>query len=154
MPNITITSDGTVKGTSLTLDGKEVTKKDKVIGIYLSAHAPYRSSYTGDLYKGGVSIEYATLDDNGIVKREQYGTTDTNYENGIGKKIKSEDKLQDNVIRFLGQDADVEVTNLVDSIVAHCEEKGIKCPDKDTLLNRQVESLKDKAIDLGIKLEG
>jgi hypothetical protein len=45
------------------------------------------------------------------------------------------------------------VSDLVDKIVNHCETAKVQCPTKETLLSRSIQSLKDKAEDLGIKLE-
>jgi hypothetical protein len=153
MAKITVETDGTIANTKLSVDGKEVTKKENVVGIYLTAGASYRSKYSGDLYKGHVSVEYVTVDDKGVAERKAYGTTDTNYTNGLGQKLKSQDQVEDSIVRFVGQDADNEVASIVDKIIAHCEEKGIVCPNKDTLLSRNLQSLQDKAADLEIKLE-
>ena len=149
MANITFTTDGTLKNTTLTVDGKNISKKDKVVNIDIYAAAPYKSSYSGEIYKGGVGITYTVMGDDGTFERKTYGSTDTDYVRGIGQKVKTEDQ----VVRFVGQDVDVEISNLVDKITSHCKEKGIPCPDKDTLMSRSKESLLDKVQDLEINIE-
>ena len=153
MEKITVETDGTITGTKLTVDGEEITKANNIVGIYLSASSPYKSKYSGDIYKGYVSVDYVSVDDKGVAERKSYGTPDANYQNGIGKKLKTEDRVEDQIIRFMGQDSDVEVTKLVDIISTKSKEKGIACPDKNTLLSRNIQSLRDKAADLGIKEE-
>lgn len=149
MADISITTDGTIKGTKLSVDGKDVTKKEKVVSISMYASAPYKSRYSGETIQGYAQVSYETMADGGKVERKSYGTSDTQFMVGIGQKIKS----NDSVIRFVGAETDAEVSDLVDRIVSHCEEAKIPCPTKDALLSRTVESLKDKAEDLGIKME-
>lgn len=146
---ITITTDGTINGTKLIVDGKEITTDNKVVNISLYASAPYRSVYSGDIYKGGVSVDYATIDDNGVMQRQSLGSSDTNYIKGIGEKIKQEDQ----VICFIGSKVDAEVQTLVDKIIDHCTKEKISCKSKDELSIRTIDSLKDTAEDLGINLE-
>lgn len=147
MAQIDISTDGTINGTKLSVDGKEVTKKEKVISIRMYADAPYRSSYSGESIAGYASVAYDVAGDDGKIERKEYGTTDVNWSNGIGQKVKSSDA----VVRFIGQENDKEITDLVDKIIVHCDESKIPCPTRDTLLSRSMASLKDKAEDLGIK---
>jgi hypothetical protein len=149
MAQVDISTDGSINGTTLSVDGKDVTKKEKVISIQMYAAAPYRSSYSGDLMVGYATVSYEIAGDDGKIERKEYGTTNVNYTNGIGQKIKTSDA----VVRFIGQESDREITDLVDKIVTHCAETKISCPTRDTLLSRTLESLKDKAKDLGIQLE-
>lgn len=149
MADIMISTDGTITGTKLSVDGKDVTKKERVVSIEVYARAPYKSSYSGETIKGMAAVSYETVTDDGKVERKTYGTTETAFGSGIGQKIKSEDS----VIRFVGAEVDREVSDLVDKIVGHCEETKAKCPDRETLLSRSLDSLKDKAEDLGINLE-
>lgn len=149
MADIMISTDGTITGTKLSVDGKDITKKERVISIDVCARAPYKSSYSGETIKGMAAVSYETVTDDGKVERKTYGTTETAFGSGIGQKIKSEDS----VIRFVGAEVDREVSDLVDKIVGHCEETKAKCPDRETLLSRSFDSLKDKAEDLGIDLE-
>lgn len=149
MAEITISTDGTITGTKLMVDGKDVTKKERVVGIEVYARAPYKSSYSGDTIKGMAAVSYETVTDDGKVERKSYGTTETAFGSGIGQKIKNEDS----VVRFIGAEVDKKVSDLVDSIVSHCEETKTKCPDRETLLSRSLDSLKDKAQDLGISVE-
>lgn len=149
MSDIVISTNGTIEGTKLSVDGKDLTKKHKVVSIDMYASAPFKGKYSGETYQGGVGVSFTHVDDEGKMKRETYGKSDTNYTNGVGQKMKSEDQ----VIRYLSQSADTSVSELADKIIAHCEKEKISCPDKDTLLARTEDSLKDKASDLGIKLD-
>jgi len=149
MASIQITTDGTLTGTKLVVDGKEVTKDEKVVGISLYACAPYTSKYSTEPYKGSVSVSYAT-EDSGKISRHEYGTTEAGYDGGVGPQMKEEDS----VIRYIGAAVDKSLQDLVDKIVSHCGEKNLVCPDKEALLSRSLESLTDKAMDLGITLEG
>lgn len=150
MAEITITTDGTLNGTKLVVDGKEITKKDRVVNISFMASAPYKSQYSGEIYKGGVAVDYTTMDEKGTIQRQTLGTSDANYIRGIGEKIKQ----QDNVVRFVGHEVDADINGLVDKIVAHCAETKAYCPEKDKLLSRTKESLRDMASDLGVKIDG
>lgn len=151
MSDIVISTDGTVENTKLTVDGKELTKKHKVVSIDLSAAAPFKGKYSGETYQGGVAVTYTHVDDDGKMKRESFGKTDTNYVSGVGQKVvKSEDSV---IIRHIGDQVDADISALVDSIVAHCDEKKIPCPEREALLSRSAASLQDKADDLGIKIE-
>ena len=57
---IIITSDGTVKGTIVKIDGKDMTKDYKVTNIYFNAHGgyTYKSQYSGDTYTNPPSVSY------------------------------------------------------------------------------------------------
>jgi hypothetical protein len=149
MPDIQITTDGTITSTKLIVDGKDITKKEKVVSISLFASAPYKSKYSGEVMQGYAACSYEVVGEDGKMERKSYGTTDTPYSAGIGQKVQSEDS----VIRFLGQDADKEVSDLVDKIISHCEGAKTKCASREVLLSRSLASLKDKAEDLGISLE-
>jgi len=149
MADITVKTNGTITGTSLMVDGKDVTKKEKVVSISLYASAPYKSKYSGEVMQGYASCGYEVVGEDGKIERKSYGTTETAFSAGIGQKIKSEDS----VIRFIGYDVDKEVSDLVDRIVNHCETAKVQCPTREVLLSRSVQSLKDKASDLGVKLE-
>lgn len=148
--DIIISTDGTVANTKLSVDGKEITKNNKVVSIQLYASSPFKSQYSGETYKGGVSVGYETVDEKGIIERKTLGTTETNYVNGIGQKIKSNDQI----VQHIGSSVDVEISNLVDKIVKHCEDNKINCATKEDLSVRTKQSLLDKISDLNIKLEG
>lgn len=150
MADINIKTDGTITGTVLMVDGKEVTKDENIVGIYLSACAPYKSQYSDTPYKGNVSVGYTAVDSDGKMSRHEYGTCDTEYKGAVGPEMKEEDS----VIRYIGSPVDKALSELVDKITTHCSEKKIVCPAKETLYTRSLVSLTDKAIDLGIKLEG
>lgn len=148
MAELNITTDGTITGTKLVVDGKEVTKDEKVVSISMYSVAPYKSKYSGDAIQGYTSCSYEVANDNGTIERKSWGSSDTEFSAGIGTKVDSTDK----VIRFIGHESDKEISDLVDKIIAHCETNKIKSADKEILLSRSVESLKDKAEDLGIVL--
>ncbi len=150
MAEVIITTDGSIAGTILKVDGKEITKNNKVVSISMYASAPYRVSMTGDVYKGGSSVSYEIMGDNGVVERKSIGSDSTEYLKGIGQKIKQADQ----VTQYLGDSADVEITKLADAIVKHCSDNKLPCPEKEVLVTRTKESLTDKINDLGIKLEG
>lgn len=149
MAQIDISTDGSINGTKLSVDGKDITKKERVISIRMYASAPYKSKYSGEMVDGYSAVSYEVAGEDGKIERKEYGTTDVNYSNGIGQKIKTADA----VVRFLGQESDKEITDLADKIITHCDTNKIPCPNKDTLLSRTLESLKDKAEDLGVDLE-
>ena len=141
MANIQISTDETLTGTSLIVDGKEVTKDEKVVGIFLQVCAPFTNKLSTEPCKGNVSVSYTT-EDSGKITKHDYGV--------IGPEMKEEDS----VIRYIGVGVDKSIQDLVDKIISYCAEKKIICPDKEALLSRSIVSLTDKALDLGIKLEG
>lgn len=149
MSDISIQTDGTITGTKLIVDGKDVTKKEKVISISMYASAPYKSKYSGEAIQGYASCSYEVANDNGTIERKSYGTTETAFSAGIGTKVSNSDAI----IRFVGQETDKELSDLVDRIISHCEGAKVQCPAREVLLSRSMDSLKDKALDLGIKIE-
>lgn len=156
MSNIQIKTDGTIQGTVLVVDGKEVTKDQKVTSIYFNAQAGFKSKYSGEEMKGYASAGYEVLGDNGKLERRSFGQTETPYSEGIGEKVEENDDhvvQQDSVLRFVGSPVDEKIVKLVDSIVKHCEEKQLKCRPREVLLERKIESLKDIALDYGIEIK-
>lgn len=149
MAEIIITTDGTITGTKLTVDKKDITKKEKVVSINMYCSAPYKSRYSGEMITGSTYISYETISDNGTIERKSYGQNDIAYSTNIGQKIKNEDS----VIKFIGHETDQEIIDIVDNIIAKCEKDKILCPKKEILTQRTLESLQDKAEDLGIDLE-
>lgn len=150
MSEITITTDGTIENTKLIVDGKELTKKTKVVSIDLYASAPFKGQYSGDTYKGQVNVSYTHVDDEGKMKRESYSKSELTHPNGIGQKTISN---KDSVISFIGRPLNSDISNLIDEILDHCEANDIAHPSRDALAVRTKESLQDKAYDLGIQLE-
>jgi len=149
MSDIAITTNGTIESTKLTIDGKDVTKKEKVTDISFYAEASWKGKFSGETYPGCASASYSTIDEEGKTQSHRFGTTDTKYKQSVGQKMTTEDS----VIRYLGTGADTEVKDLADKIITHCDHSHIPCPSIDELLVRSADSLKDKAGDLGIKLE-
>jgi hypothetical protein len=146
MSEITISTNGTVEATKLIVDGKEVTKKEKVVSINLYASAPYKSSYDNETYPGNVMVSYTVAKEDGTVERKAIYNEKDSSAGGIGTKIESSDQ----VIQFMGNLADQATVSIVDKIISHCTEKEIVCPDREVLLSRSIESLTDKASDLGL----
>lgn len=151
---IVITTDGTNAGTKLSVDGKDVTKKENVTDISFYAHAPYTSTYSGDTIPAYISASYAKAGDNGTIERiEVYsgGYTQSNGTNRVGYDDETQ-KIEavDQVVRFIGTKNDIKVEELADKIMSHCKDNNIKHPTKEDLLSRTFDSLKDKAEDLGI----
>ena len=147
--DIQITTNGTIEGTKLIVDGNEISTLDKIVNIEFCANAPYKSQYSGDMIRGSVVATYRKANDDGTIEQNSLISGDTSANIGIGQKIKQKDQ----VIRYVGQDVDAKVVDLVNRIINHCTATNIKVQDKTTLLNRTTESLKDKCLDLGIKLE-
>lgn len=144
MPSINIETDGTIQATKLTVDGKDFTKTKKVVDISLYACAPYKSKFSGDNIPGSVGVSFTVSDDKGVLETVRYGQTDTPYGN-IGK-VKSSDE----VARFIGHEVDKEIETLADQIIVKAQELKIKSPTKEVLVSRTIESLRDRALDLGV----
>jgi len=149
MAEITISTDGTIQNTKLIVDGKEVTKKEKVISMSLYAYSSYTSKYSGEKLPGSVGVDYEFAKDDGTVERRSVFSSSVKYTNGIGEKIKD----STSVSHFVGQEADKETSLLVDAIEKHCVENKLKCPSRDILLARSIDSLTNKAVDLGINVD-
>jgi hypothetical protein len=149
MAEITIKTNGTVEGTTLSVDGKEISKKEKIINIEMVASAPFKSQYSGDTIPGRVAVYYDKANDDGTIKREALVSGKDSTTTGIGQKVKTSDQI----VRYIDSEVDREISDLVDRIVDHSEKADVKVPAKEVLLSRTVESLRDKCEDLGIKLE-
>lgn len=149
MADIQITTNGTVEGTTLTVDGKEISKKEKIVSIDLYAHAPYKSQYSGDTIPGQVVVGYDKANEDGTIERKSIISSKDRSSQGIGQKVKN----ADSVIRYIDHESDSEVNSLVNRIIDHAGKENIVVPTKEDLLNRSVQSLKDKCEDLGINLE-
>lgn len=156
MAEIIIKTDGTVEGTSLVADGVDITQTCCCTSINMSAMGPYKSSFDGTRRPGYVSCSYEMCNESGILERKSIMSTESSDEEGIGRGEMEEDDAvgkPSRTIRYIGKKVDVDLSNLVDKIIKHCEEKKIACPTREVLLSRSVESLKDKAEDIGLKLE-
>lgn len=149
MSEVIITTDGTIANTTLKVDGKDVTKNNKVVSISMFASAPYKGSVTGEVYRGNSAVSYETVDEKGVIERKSIGSDSTDYLKGIGQKIKQNDQ----VTQYLGNAVEAELAKIIDSIVKHCADNKIACPAREVLETRTKESLMDKVTDLGIKLE-
>lgn len=149
MPEITINTNGTTEGTTLTLDGKEISKKEKITRIDFLASAPFKSQFSGESIQGRVVASYDKANDDGTLETRVIVSGRDSTQSGLGQKIKNTDQ----VIRYLDQEADAQIICLADQIINHCEENKIKHPTREDLLDRSKASLEDKAKDLGIKIE-
>jgi hypothetical protein len=149
MSQVLIETDGTIAGTILKVDGKDITKNNKVVSISMNANAPYKGSVTGDIYRGGSNVSYSVLDEKGVISQQSIGSDPTEYLKGIGQKIKQSDQ----VTQYLGSPVEAELAKIIDSIVKHCTDNKLPCPTRDILETRTKASLMDKVADLGIKLE-
>ena len=153
MENFEISSDLSITGTKLVIDGKERTKKEKIVGITFYASSPTKDS---EYDSGWVDLSITTVDDKDNVVTESFRKSEY-----MAKKIPMGQVIKDyltangtdQVVRYLGHETDKEKEVIVDKIVAVSEEKKIPCPTKEVLLNRTVDSLTDKAKDIGVELE-
>lgn len=150
-----IETDLTISGTKLNKDGKDMTKNSRVVSISFYASSPVKDS---EYDHGYIDLSVTSVDDEGKITRTSYCSKDEYMakRTGLGKK-EMKDLLEevgvDSVVRFIGHDADEELKNVAEAIVKHCEDKELSCPNLDTLLSRSLDSLKDKAEDLGITFE-
>ena len=153
MENFEIHSDLNITGTKLVIDGKEITKKEKIVGISFYASSPVKDS---EYASGWVDLSVTTVDENGNVLTNTYRKSE--YESNkipMGKTIKDflEEKGIDEVVQFLGHEIQKEKQDIIDKIVDYCGEKKIGCPAAEILGNRTLDSLEDKAKDLGIEIK-
>ncbi|MFW5928693.1 MAG: hypothetical protein ACOCSL_05750 [Thermoplasmatota archaeon] len=150
MAVITITTDGTIENTKLMVDGKDLTKENKVVGIDFYAIAPWKSKYSDELYKGVVRVSYSHKDEEDVVKTESYYQSNENNPSGIGQKMITN---KDEVLSFVGKPINDSISSIIDEIMDHCKSNQIPCPSRNVLITRTKESLLDKAEDLGLELQ-
>ena len=154
MKEFTISSDLSITNTKLTVDGKETTKKEKVVGISFWASSPTKDS--DSTYDGYVDLSVTTVDDQGNVETKSYRKSEyMDKKLPMGQIIKDalESKTSEDFVRHIGSEVDNDIKQLADKIADFCEEKKLKCPDRDVLYSRTKQSLADKAADLGITEE-
>ncbi len=148
MPDINITTNLSILGTKLTLDNKELTKKEKVVAIEFYATSPHKDDKDS---LGYISCEVTTVDDEGTVETKSYRKSEyLQNKLPLGKILKDCYK-DDKAITYIGNDVPNEIKSLADNISDHCDANKIKCPDKEVLYQRTLSSLNDKATDLGIE---
>lgn len=153
MPDISINSDLTLSKTKLMIDGKDVTKKTKVVGISFYASSPVKGEGTS----GWIDCSITTVNSDGTVERKSYRKSkyeESKLPMGVTIKDMIDKNGIDNIDRYIGETDHDKLIEVADKIIEHCKTNNIKCPAKDTLYKRSINSLKDKAIDLGINLEG
>ena len=92
---VTIKSDGTLEGTSLLVNGADITQTKTVTRIYFSAYAPDNRSMvpSDEIY---LSWDVIEEDEKGITKSVSYRIDEDKGRviKGIGKKIGDSAKLQ------------------------------------------------------------
>ena len=145
-----INTDLSIEKTTILVDGENVSKSGKVASISFFADAPNKK-YNEDGY---VSVSVTSFDDEGNMKRQSFSKRPEMAENI--KPIGLQDNVEfteNDVIRFLSDEVEVEKKTLVDSIITKCIEDKLACPNSDILLNRSIDSLRDKVEDLGISSE-
>ena len=148
MKEFNISSDLSITNTKITMDGKDLTKKGNVVGISMYASSPSKDDSD---YAGYVDLSITTVDDNGTVEEKSYRKSEyMSKKLPMGKVLKDFITTKDDVVRYIGSDVNTDIKKLADSIIEHCKEKELKCPDQDVLYNRTVQSLTDKATDLGL----
>jgi len=150
MKDFTISSDLSITNTKLSIDGKEITKKEKVVGINFYASSPSKDDCECNGY---VDLSVTTVDDEGNVETKDYRKSEyMSKKLPMGQIIKDYlEKIESNdFVRYIGSDVDTEVKELADKIINHCKDKELNCPDSDVLYSRTKQSLTDKAVDLGI----
>lgn len=156
MEDIVIKTNGTVEGTSLVADGVDITQTCCCTSINMSVVGPYKSQFDGTRRPGYVMCSYEMCNESGILERKSIMSTEGGDEEGIGASSMEEDDSvgkPSRTIRYIGKQVDVETATLVDKIIAHCDAAKLNHPTREVLISRSLQSLKDKAEDLGIKLE-
>ena len=153
-----IETDLTNAGTKISCDGVDMCAEKRVTDISFSAYAANKKyNESGYSY-----VSMTSFDEAGNRKREHYTKDDniaaTDYM-GIGMNTTDGVNMaQSDVISYLGSDVilddDINKTLLIDSIIEHCTTNKILCIDKEQLMTRSIDSLQDKATDLGISSVG
>lgn len=144
-----IDTDLSIGNTFVSIDGVKLSDNCKVASMSFMADAP-NTKYNDDGY---VSFTVTSFDAEGNVKRENYSKRPELTENIKPIGINDELKLED-FISFVGEDTSSnDKVKLVDAIVAFCKTNNIPVADSEQLLSRSIDSLKDKASDLGLSSE-
>jgi len=147
----TIETDLTNEGTIITVDGKKLNDSTKLSAISFMAEAPNKRYGEDD---GWISLSIQSFDEEGNVKRENYGKDKTINENIKPLGLMEDSEMdQKDMIRYFGEPIKTDKQLLVDSIIEYCASKKIAHPTTEILLDRSMESLLDKATDLGIPSE-
>lgn len=159
MEKMIITTDGTCEGTTLNIDGVDVTSTECVVGLNMYVCAPFKmEDWSSD---GCCRVEYSTSNAEGKIETHSFDETCREFKMGMGQseddmsgegmmdKLKSGKVLKDNVNGYVGKaNPTKESIELVDKIIKTATEKKTFCPSREKLLTRTVDSLKDKLADL------
>jgi len=147
MEKVKLETDGTVSGTTLMIDEKNVTKDEKVTSLHIRASSTYISKYSGETVPGSVYVSYEVMKDNGTTETKGlYTSNESGPKEGIGAKIDTVDSVK----TLIGRSVDTQVSVMIDKIVDHCTKNNIPCQPRNVLESRTVDSLHDKLVDLGI----
>lgn len=144
MKDANITTNLSIEGTTITVDGKSLTDSGDVISIYFHASSPAKDS---EYDTGYIYLDVTTQDKNGNIETKSYKKKSP-YDNKkipLGKSatdIYNGTKVED----FIGQ-VSKEKIDIIDKIVTKAEAKGIKI-NKDVLKTRSFDSLSDKLNDM------
>ena len=144
----TIETDLTNEGTIITVDGQKLNDSMKLSAISFMAEAPNKRYGEDD---GWISLSIQSFDEEGNVKRENYGKDKTINENVKPLGLMEDSEMdQKDMIRYFGDPIKTEKEVLVDSIIQYCVDNKMSHPATEILLERSVDSLQDKLADLGI----
>ena len=146
-----IITDGTIKGTKITLNGKDMTKDYKVVDIYFNANGgyTYNSEYSDNTYVNPPSVDYNIryIDSDDKMKSISASTPSTNYQYGalaqkdsisyVGLEDQSDDLLRDKILDSFDEMRD----------------NGTIVPERANLTTRTTASLVDKYNDLVSDIE-
>lgn len=140
--SIEITSDGTIEGTRLKVDGKDITKTEKVANIDFYAHGKvvWPDGYTS---VPGIHLNYRTIEEDDGLKGVSHSFSPENSEmkrTSIGPPKDSEGPM-------VGRTIDPRDA-IADELIALAKDKTIAVPSREVLLQRTEASLRDKLQDL------
>lgn len=144
MKNASIATNLSIEGTTVTIDGKNLTDSGNVISIYFHASSPAKDS---EYDTGYIYLDVTTQDENGNIETKSYRKK-SSYDN---KKVPLGKTMNDvyggsKVEDFIGV-VSKNKTEIIDKIVSKAEAKGIKV-DKEVLKLRSIDSLQDKLNDM------
>lgn len=144
-----ITTDGSLKNTTIKLDGVEMTKDYKVTSMYFRADGgySYKSSYDNNTYTNPPSISYEiTYLDGDKSKSISVATPRINTQFGVINK--TEDSLS-----HIGIDNEDKVKIRLINDFDKLREKNSLIPNREVLEKRTIDSLIDKYVDCINELE-
>ena len=141
-----IESDLSTKGTKLYIDDVEVTSDKFITNFRMYCSAPYKE-YDASGY---VSVYYDEILDDGTTSSVNFSSNTGDAKEKYESIGNSDTVTKDSFYCGLGRELIDEKVTLVDSIISFCDKNNINTVDKDVLMSRSFESLKDRASDLGV----